>query len=314
MKRLYVVTLSVLLAFLWLVPAVVAADPTPTTASTGRVLISTGGAFTMPAGDQADFVLVTQGTATINGTVKTLAVIDSTAVLTGAKVERIFAIRSPITLSDGTVVTGDIRTLDSPVTQGTGSQVQGSVSDFGLDLAGIGLILAPAILLLWLGFVLATIVAGLVLAALGARQVRTAESLITHEPGHTLVWGLGGVVLPMFVIVLLLVNVVGAPIGLALLFGVWPLTAFLGYLVAGIWIGDWILHRTSPDVVRERPYLAAVVGILVLQVLTIVPFVTAIASLFGFGAVLLLAWRTFHQGNVGQAALSHPATPAPMAS
>ncbi len=314
MKRLYVVTLSVLLAFLWLVPAVVAADPTPTTPSTGRVLISTGGAFTMPAGDQADFVLVTQGSATINGTVKTLAVIDSTAVLTGAKVERIFAIRSPITLGDGTVVTGDIRTLDSPVTQGTGSQVQGSVSDFGLDLAGIGLILAPAILLLWLGFILATIVAGLVLAALGAKQVRTAESLITHEPGHTLVWGLGGVVLPLFVIVLLLVSVVGAPIGLALLFGVWPVTAFLGYLVAGIWIGDWILHRTSPNVVRERPYLAAVVGILVLQVLTIVPFVTAIASLFGFGAVLLLAWRTFHQGHVGEAAVSHPATPAPMAS
>jgi hypothetical protein len=314
MKRLYVATLSMLLAFLWIVPAALAADPTPTTPSTGRVLISTGGAFTMPAGDQADFVFVTKGSATIGGVVKTLLVIDSTAVLDGAQVERIFAIRSPITLGAGTVVTGDIRTLDSPVTQGTGSQVQGSVSDFGLDLAGIGLILAPAIFLLWIGFILATIVAGLVLAALGARQVRTAESLISHEPGHTLVWGVGGVVLPLFLIVLLLISVVGAPIGLALLFGVWPLAAFLGYLVAGIWIGDWILHRTSPNVVRERPYLAAVVGILVLQVLTIIPFVTGIASLFGFGAVLLLAWRTFHQGHVGEAAVSHPATPAPMAS
>ena len=79
-------------------------------------------------------------------------------------------------------------------------------------------------------------------------------------------------------------------------------------------MGDGAGLEVCPDVVRERPYLAAVVGILVLQVLTIVPFVTGIASLFGFGAVLLLAWRTFHQGNVGQAALSHPATPAPMAS
>ena len=312
MKRLYVITLSILLMFLWLAPAVFAADPTLTT--TGRVLVSTGGDLTLPAGEQADVVVVTNGTATIAGEVKTLVVVEGAANLNGARVESIFAVRSPINVGTGTVVTGDITQLDSPVTQAEGAQVQGTVRDFGVDLAGIGFVLAPAMFLLFIGFALATIAAGLVLAALGARQTRAAEALISHQPGHTLLWGLGGVFVPLLVVIMLLISVVGAPIGLGILFVVWPLTAFLGYLVAGIWIGDWILHRTSPEVVRERPYLAAVIGLVILQVLTIVPFVTAIASLFGFGAVLLLAWRTFTQGTLGSAPVSHPATPTPMAS
>jgi hypothetical protein len=291
---------------------VFAADPTMT--DTGRVLVSTGGDITVPAGEQADVVVVTNGTATIAGEVKTLVVVEGAANLNGARVESIFAVRSPINVGTGTVVLGDITQLDSPVTQASGAQVQGTVRDFGVDLAGIGLVLAPAMFLLFIGFALATIAAGLVLAALGARQTRAAEALITNQPGHTLLWGLAGVFVPLLVVVMLLISVVGAPIGLGILFVVWPLTAFLGYLVAGTWIGDWILHRTSPEVVRERPYLAAVIGLVILQLLTIVPFVTAIASLFGFGAVLLLAWRTFNQRSVGSAPVSHPATPAPLAS
>ena len=62
--------------------------------------------------------------------------------------------------------------------------------------------------------------------------------------------------------------------------------------MAGIAIGDWIVGRLSPGVTRERPYLAAVVGLLVLELVGIVPLVSGIATLFGYGAVLLLAWRT----------------------
>lgn len=39
--------------------------------------------------------------------------------------------------------------------------------------------------------------------------------------------------------------------------------------------------------------LLGLVVLLVLQVLSIWPFVSMVASLFGFGAVVLLAWRTF---------------------
>ena len=94
------------------------------------------------------------------------------------------------------------------------------------------------------------------------------------------------------VAILAMVTIIGAPFGLAILLMVWPAAAFAGYLVAGIWIGEWLLYRG--DLPRpERPYMASVLGLIVLQIIGLVPFVTPIASLFGFGAVLLLAWRTF---------------------
>jgi hypothetical protein len=67
-------------------------------------------------------------------------------------------------------------------------------------------------------------------------------------------------------------------------------------------------------VVRERPYLAAVIGLLVLQALGLVPvlgIVSALASLFGFGAVVLLAWRTLRAGGGTHVSVAGP-TPAPM--
>ena len=101
----------------------------------------------------------------------------------------------------------------------------------------------------------------------------------------------------------------------ALLFVVWPLVGLLGYIVAGIWVGDWVLGRMYPGMVRERPYLASIVGLIVLTVLGIFPPLPAIASLFGYGAVLLLAWRTFRGHGTAAANISTaaPVPPAPTA-
>ena len=44
--------------------------------------------------------------------------------------------------------------------------------------ATLGIVLIPALLLFFLGLALVTIVAAVVVAALGARQVRSAERLI----------------------------------------------------------------------------------------------------------------------------------------
>jgi hypothetical protein len=72
-----------------------------------------------------------------------------------------------------------------------------------------------------------------------------------------------------------------------------------GDLVASIWIGEWLLYRGGAER-PARPYLAAVLGVIVLWVISLVPFAGAIASLFGFGAVLLLAWRTFRGTSTSQ--------------
>ena len=82
--------------------------------------------------------------------------------------------------------------------------------------------------------------------------------------------------------------------------------------MAAIWIGDWIVAGTRGSREPGRPYLAAVVGVIVLALVGVVPFVTAIATLFGFGALLLAAWRVLRPEStpLGQAGAAQPAPSA----
>ena len=306
MKRLPAIFAIAAIVALLAAPTVLAADPGA--ARTGRVLMAFNGDVTVPAGEQADVVIVTGGTATVGGTVDTVVVLDGQAVLQGATLQNVFVARGSVTLGAGTTVSGDVRTLDATVTQDPAATVAGSVRAIDTDLVAFGVFLAPLIVLLVLGFALVTIVAGLALAAIGARQVRSAEALISHEPGQTLLVGLAGLVIVPILAVLSMVTVIGAPLGLAILLMVWPAAAYAGYLVAGIWIGEWLLTRGDPARKAERPYLAAVVGLIVLQIVGFIPLVMPIASLFGFGAVLLLAWRTFRGPAAARTLTTPPAT------
>ncbi len=298
-RRVAAIVATLIVSFLFLAPAVLAADPVT---HTGRVLISLQGDVTLPAGEQADVVMVTGGTATILGVVDTVVAIDGTAVLDGAQAQTVIAVRSPVTLEAGTVVQGDVVALDSTVQKIGDAAVLGEVRGLGIDLVAVGAVLLPVVFLFYLGLALAAVVAGLLLAGLAARQVRSAEQVIADEPIKAFGVGLLGLIATPILAILAMVTIIGAPLGLAILLGVWPLVAFIGYLVAGIAIGDWVVGRMSPTVVRERPYMAAVIGILILHVLGIVPFVTPVASLFGFGAVLVLAWRTLTHGEAGSTA------------
>jgi hypothetical protein len=307
MKRLAGIVGAMLILFLIAVPVAIAADPLP---QTGRLIISTEGDVTVAAEEQADLVIVTGGTATIEGTVNALLVVDGVADLTGATVDSIVAVRSPVTVGPGSVVLGDVRTVDSLVLKMGDGEVQGDVRDLATDLIAVGAVLAPAAILFFIGFALATVIAGLTLAGLASRQLRAAETLISRDIGRTLLAGLGGLILLPLVAIVAIASIVGAPLGIGLLIFVWPLLAFLGYIVAAVWIGDWVLRQVSPTVVRERPYAAVVIGIVVMQVLSIIPPLAAISSFVGFGAVILYAWRTFQGRSQAAPAPSFAGSPA----
>src|SRR4029078_8422521 len=136
---------------------------------------------------------------------------------------------------------------------------------------GGGGCVAPAFVLFMLGFALVTLVAGLALAALASRQVRSAESLISREPGQTLLVGIAGLVVIPAVAILSMITVIGAPLGLSILFVVWPAAAYAGYLVAGIFIGEWLLNRNVAER-PGRPYLAAIGGVIVLEIIRLLSF------------------------------------------
>lgn len=293
MKKLLALAGAALLLLAIGLPALAADDTLP---ATGRVLISIEGDVTLPATEHADTVVVIQGNALIAGTARAVVVISGTATLRGATVESVSVVDGRAVLEAGTIVRGDVVQLNSTVEQAEGAVVTGTVRSMAADLAGFALFIGFAMIMFWLGGILLTFIAGLALAAFAGRQVRTAEGIISREPLKAFLVGLGMVFLPPILLVLLAITIIGVPLALSLLFVVWPALVFAGYIVAAIWIGDWMLRAAGRHDQAERPYLASFVGLIVAGLLSFVPLVAGIISIFGLGAITVAGWRTLVGG------------------
>ena len=297
MRRLFAIAASVAILILAFAPAAFAAEPV--TWSGGGTIISVEGNVDVPAGQSVDAVVVVRGTATIEGSARSVVVISGTATLTGASAHNLVVVDGTANLGPGTTVSGNVSTLHGDVVRDATAVVAGRTTALDTNLAALAIALVPLLIVLTVGFFVAMEVAGLALAAFGARQTRNAEALISREPGQVLLAGLVGTLALPLIFGIVTLTVVGAPIGLAMLLLGLPLLAFVGWLVAATWVGDWLLERRGSREL-EHPYRAAVLGVVVLGVAGLLPLVSAIATLFGVGAVLLAAWRTFR-----------PATPTP---
>jgi hypothetical protein len=312
MKRMAGLFGAILVVAAFAAPVALAADEE--LPATGRVLMAFNGDISVPAGEQADVVFVANGDADIAGTVNTVTVINGTATLHGSTVDAVVAINGTVALEEGTTVLGNVRSINSTVTQAAGVEIAGDIKGFDAELVTIGMLLAPALLLFALGMALASLAAGLLLAAVGARQVRAAERVIADEPLKVFGVGLLSAIVIPIVAIVAMITVVGAPLGLGILLGFLPLVAFVGFLVAGTFIGEELLG-TRKEPAAERPYRGALLGIVLLQVIGLVPFIgglaTAVASVLGLGAILLLGWRVIRGTGTSQTAAPMSA-PAPI--
>jgi hypothetical protein len=305
-NRIFGIASAMLLALLILVPVATAADPDD---RDEHFLFNTGGDITVAAGQHVDLLVVTNGTATIKGNARAVFVFDGAANFVGGTSTSVVAVASTVTLDGASAISGDIRTIRSRVESAAGATVQGRVID-GFDFVGSATILASILFIAYLGFVVAMIAGGLLLAGIASRQVRAAGSLIVREPGMSILAAIAGLTGIIVAGTLAIVTIVGIPLGLGLLVVVLPLLVVAGYIVTGIWIGEWIVGRMTPGVTRERPYLAALVGLVVLGAVGWIPPVGGILAFVGFGAVVLLILRTFS----GQSANESTAANATMAA
>jgi hypothetical protein len=307
-NRIIGIVSAMLLGLLILVPVAAAADPFY---QDGRVIVSVRGDITFPAGESADNVVIVDGTATIEGDVGSVFVVNGTVNFVGSQTREVIAISSNVSIDGGSVIAGDVRSISSTVTQAPGATVQGQVKA-GWDWVQGAFWIGPALFIAYLGFVLAAVVAAVALAGLASRQVRSAEALFRREAGSTIVAAFAGLFGIIAVATLALVTIIGIPLGLALLVGLLPLLLFIGYLVAAIWIGEWVVGLFGSRPKAERPYLGAAVGILVMSVVSFVPFVGGLIAFVGFGAVVLLMWRII-RSEAGSSEPTNASVAAPAA-
>jgi len=296
MIRLLGIAGAMLLTLLILVPGVAAAEPW-NWGRTENLIIASGTDITLSADQDVDTLVIVSGHARIEGHAGTIFVLGGTAELVGARTGGIVAIQANVNIDAATVVTGDVRSMDSIITGASPTTVAGRIRDIGPDMALGWMAIGSVLFFVYLAFAISVLFAGIVVAGLAGRQVREATALISTEPLPVLAAALIGLIGLVTAAIVAMITVVGIPFGLGLLLLVLPALFVIGYIVVGIWLGEAILARTSPGVVRERPYFAAVVGLTILGIVSILPPIGGLISLVGMGAVVLLMWRVVRRSG-----------------
>jgi hypothetical protein len=299
-----------------LVALVLALIPAAAAAQDGEdegFLMRVDGNVAVPAGDTVDTVLVINGDALIEGAIQTLVVINGDATVRGSVDDEIIVVNGSLNLAD-TARVQDVTLVDSELERAPGAVVGGEISRrerWGVDIDLFGLF--P--FLAWTAVSVVVVLAGLLFAAVGGRQLTTAGLLLSDRLGPTLLAALVVWIGVPILAVMLFFTLIGIPAALGLLLLVLPLLWFTGYLVAATRLGAAIVRSRLSTADAEHPYLAALVGTLVLQVIGFIPvlgwLVVWLAGLVGGGALALLGWHAWRgEGTSRQVAV----TPAPAAA
>ena len=280
---------AVALVLMLPIPAAVLADSDPPQDS---VVIQANVDLTVPADAHRDAVVLFSADATILGDVETLVVFDGTATLSGARVETLVVAGGAVDIGPGSTV-DEVRTIGSTYHAATDAVVGSQAT---IEPAVIAASFAPVAIAIWLGFALAYVLAGLVIAAIAGGQLRRAGAAITERPGPVVLGAVGVLIGLPLLITALAITVIGIPTALLVAIVILPLMWFVGSLTVAVRVGDWILLRTRGRVEAEHPLVAAFLGTVVVGFLSVIPLVGFVIATIGAGAVLVLAWTAAFGG------------------
>lgn len=288
MIRRLALLLVALLAALVLPATVLAAD-----ADEGDGFIfKVDGMVTIDASEHVDSVILINGNAVVDGIVdNTLWVVNGNATINGrvdgdvmvfngvltlnpsATVKNVSVVRGDLNRAPGATVTGEIHERSAFVSFGWGSAVFSFVFWFGTTLPLIGI--------------------GLLFAAIAGRQLTNGGALLADRPGASVV---AAVLLWMgipLLATLAILTLIGIPLGILALLAL-PVLWVAGYVVAATRLGLALVRRTRFEINPDHPYLAAAAGVLVFQLIGLVPFigglVVGVAGLVGSGALATLTF------------------------
>ncbi len=278
------------LLIMFLVPSAAAAQ---NDAGNGddEVLVRVNGSDRVEAGESVNVVVIVRGDLVIEGDVlDTTVVVDGdVAVLNGATVDgTLVVVDGTLTLRDGSVTTADIfLNDDARWVQEEGATFTGDVREngMGLDIGDSGAWrLALVTIVTWLGSTLVAILAALVFAGVGGRQLWASARNLSSRVAATILAALVfwfGLLLIMVPLGLSGVGALAIPVLLILGLAIW----FLGYIAFGTRIGATVTRRSIDDPLNVHPYLPAIAGTLILQLLLLI----AMAGLLATALIMLLA-------------------------
>jgi len=145
-------------------------------------------------------------------------------------------------------------------------------------------------------FALHLFLAGLLVVIFLPRVETSVVEMLRRQPGRSLLAGFVLLVTTPVAALLLVISVLGLPIGLAL-GALYAMALFSGVLVTAFFVGDAEarLFKTGPIVTRGQQALLLLAGVLTLAVLrSLLGGLVVFASLlFGLGALILAAYQAY---------------------
>jgi hypothetical protein len=278
------------------------ASPAEAKGGDDRVVVE--GPLTIAPREQAGDVVVVHGDVTVAGRVTgDLVVISGKLRVTGSVHGDAVSIADRAVLGPRARVGGDLLYGDEkPVVPGSAS-VGGDVKrvDFDKATGGLGLAVGFAI---WLAISVSALLLGALLLWVFPREAAAVYETAESRRGAAIGFGLLAFFAIPIVAVLLLVTVLGLPLGLLLLLALAPLYA-LGYTSSA-----WALGRRILGPSRNR-FLAFLAGLAILRVLALIPILGGLlwfaATVFGLGLLFLAAGRARAERPAGPPAAPEPA-------
>jgi hypothetical protein len=279
-----------------------------------------------PGFDENDQIVLTGGLVIASdGTVDTAAILNGPALIEGTVRESVFVLNGDVEISgtvneDVVVFNGDVVIRSSAeiggdlVTQRTpqieeGATIRGSTSDIATRFDDVDLVGAAGRFAWWLGYSVSVLILGLLLLVFAPTLDEAVRAAARLRLGSSIGWGVALFLLLPIVSVLLLVTVVGLPLGLFVLLGL-ALIYTLGYTMAPIAVGSLVM-KSSPS-----RFVVFLVGWAILRVLALIPVVGGllwlVASAWGLG-LLAVAIRSGRTAVPMTAPAVPPAPPTPVA-
>jgi hypothetical protein len=266
---------------------------------TGRLFIASD--------ETVDTALIFDGPALVEGTVReSLVVFNGDAEIVGTVEQDVVVFNGDVVLRSGAEVGGDLVTQGTPQVE-EGATIRGDrasiVTRFDVDMVDFA-----GRFVWWIGYSISVLVLGLLLLAFAPQLFPAVRDNVRDRLGSSIGWGFGLFFLLPIGSVILLVTVVGIPLGFFLLLAL----AFIytvGYVVATLAVGSMIMRSSSSR------FVVFAVGWVVLRVLALIPFVGGwlwfLASAWGLG-LLAVAIRSRGVTTVVPSGSPPPMPPAPV--
>ena len=266
---------------------------------TGRLLVA--------ADETVDTALIFDGPALVEGTVReSLLVFNGDAEITGTVEEDVFVFNGDVVVRSSAVIEGDLITQGTPQIE-EGATIRGDQKGVAtkIDFEAVGF---GGRVLWWVAYSVSVLILGLLLLLFAPQLFPLVRDAVRDRLGSSIGWGAGLFFLLPIGAVILLVTVVGFPLGIFTLLAL-SFIYTVGYVIATLAVGTMVM-RTSPS-----RFVVFLVGWVILRALALIPvlggLVWFLASVWGLG-LLAIAIRHRAVTSVAPVGPPPPVPPAPV--